>query len=190
MAFTRIQPLAEQYDLPIQWRPILVGGVFNEVNPAIYQQREGALNNPAYRERMMKDMGDWAALCGIEIAWPNFHPGSSVKAMRGCFVAEESDKLVPYTERCFASYWGQGRNFADTEVLRDIVRAVSLDEATFFDKIAQPEYKQKLRDNTDELVRRGGYGSPTLFLDGDDMYFGNDRLPVLEAALVRKLGAA
>jgi 2-hydroxychromene-2-carboxylate isomerase len=32
-------------------------------------------------------------------------------------------------------------------------------------------------------VRRGGFGSPTLFLDGDDMYFGNDRLVLVEARL-------
>ena len=188
MAFTRLQPLAAQYQLPIQWRPILVGGVFNAINPDIYQLREGALGNPEYRARMMKDMDDWAALCGIKISWPEFHPGSSVKVMRGCFVAEEAGKLLPYAERAFATYWGELRNFSEEDVLRDIVRAVGLDEAEFFDKITRPEYKQKLRDNTDELVRRGGYGSPTMFVDGGDMYFGNDRLPVLEAALQRKAG--
>ena len=53
----------------------------------------------------------------------------------------------------------------------------------FFEKIASPAYKQKLRDNTDELIERGGFGSPTLFVDGDDMYFGNDRLPLVRVAL-------
>ena len=30
---------------------------------------------------------------------------------------------------------------------------------------------------------RGGFGSPTIFIDGDDMYFGNDRLPLVEHRL-------
>jgi 2-hydroxychromene-2-carboxylate isomerase len=32
-------------------------------------------------------------------------------------------------------------------------------------------------------MARGGFGSPTLCLDGDDMYFGNDRVQLLAAKL-------
>ena len=35
------------------------------------------------------------------------------------------------------------------------------------------------------FVARGGYGSPTMFVDGTDMYFGNDRMELVEAALRR-----
>ena len=45
------------------------------------------------------------------------------------------------------------------------------------------EVKDRLRANTEEVIARGGFGSPTMFVDGDDMYFGNDRLPLVEAAL-------
>ena len=50
---------------------------------------------------------------------------------------------------------------------------------------AKPLIKAWLRANTDELIERGGFGSPTVFVDGDDMYFGNDRLPLVAAALTR-----
>ena len=68
-------------------------------------------------------------------------------------------------------------------VLETIVRGVGLDPAAFFEQIALPEMKRKLRDNTEELAERGGFGSPTMFVDGDDMYFGNDRLELVEEAL-------
>ncbi|MEL0072660.1 MAG: DsbA family protein, partial [Rhodobiaceae bacterium] len=45
--------------------------------------------------------------------------------------------------------------------------------------------KGQLRANTDELIARGGFGSPTMFVNETDMYFGNDRLPLVEAALMR-----
>jgi 2-hydroxychromene-2-carboxylate isomerase len=45
--------------------------------------------------------------------------------------------------------------------------------------------KERLRQNTEELIARGGFGSPTIFIGGDDMYFGNDRLELVEAALAR-----
>ena len=62
---------------------------------------------------------------------------------------------------------------------------VGLDADAFFAKIADPAYKTRLKDNTDELIARGGFGSPTLFVNGDDMYFGNDRLELVRAALLR-----
>jgi len=37
-------------------------------------------------------------------------------------------------------------------------------------------------------VARGGFGTPTLFLDGEDMYFGNDRLVLVERAIVTQRG--
>ncbi|MEP4191347.1 MAG: DsbA family protein, partial [Sneathiella sp.] len=63
-------------------------------------------------------------------------------------------------------------------------RSVGMDESVFFEKINDQVYKDKLRDNTEELIRRGGFGSPTMYLEGDDMYFGNDRIANLEARLL------
>jgi 2-hydroxychromene-2-carboxylate isomerase len=45
--------------------------------------------------------------------------------------------------------------------------------------------KAQLKANTDEVIARGGFGSPTIFV-GDDMYFGNDRLPLVREAVKRK----
>jgi 2-hydroxychromene-2-carboxylate isomerase len=53
----------------------------------------------------------------------------------------------------------------------------------FFTAIEAPAIKDKLRANTQELIDRGGFGSPTIFVGGEDMYFGNDRLPLVRAAL-------
>ena len=58
-----------------------------------------------------------------------------------------------------------------------------MEPADFFARIAQPEYKERLRVTTEELAARGGFGSPTLFLNGDDMYFGNDRLGLIAQRL-------
>ena len=64
-----------------------------------------------------------------------------------------------------------------------IVDDVGLDRQEFFDKIASESYKSKLRETTEELIARGGFGSPTIFVDEDDMYFGNDRLVLVREAL-------
>ena len=50
----------------------------------------------------------------------------------------------------FETYWGANRDISQDEVLREIVRETRLDEAEFMRKIALPEYKEKLKANTDE----------------------------------------
>ncbi|MDH4040585.1 MAG: 2-hydroxychromene-2-carboxylate isomerase [Gammaproteobacteria bacterium] len=186
-AFTRMVPLAERLGLPVRWRPILVGGVFNAVNQQVYAARQDMFTNPANSRKMayyLKDLGDWAALCGVTAVMPPGHPISSVRAMRGAFYAEEQGLLLPYSAAVFASYWGGvAPDITSDAVLLDICLEVGLDAEGFFNAIASPAYKDLLRRNTDELIERGGFGSPTIFINGDDMYFGNDRLPLVEHRL-------
>lgn len=185
-AFTRIIPLAEQLGVTIEWRPILVGGVFNAVNQELYSSREAMFNseNSPRLNYYIKDLNDWAELCGLSVTMPPNHPISSVKAMRGAFYAAEQGALIPYSREVFATYWGgQTPDIADDEVLRAICERVGLDSAGFFAAIADQRYKDMLRANTDDVIARGGYGSPTMFINGDDMYFGNDRLPLVEYRL-------
>ena len=183
LAFTGIQPIAERYGVNIEWRPILVGGVFNAVNQDLYAQREAAFGNKRRMRYMMKDLADWAALRNIEIRWPEFHPANAVKCMRGCFIAEEQGLLVEYSREVFEAYWGRNENVAEENVLRDIAGKLGMNGEDFVARLGEQQYKDQLRENTDEVIERGAYGSPTIYINGDDMYFGNDRLPLIERKL-------
>ena len=191
-AFTRIIPMMEQLILPINRRPILVGGVFNEVNREVYTARE-AMFSSSGSPRLnyyIKDMQDWARLCDVRAEMPDGHPINSVKAMRGAFYAEQQGLIVSYSRAVFETYWGsKSPNIASDEVLRVICARVGLDSEGFFSAITNQHYKDLLRQNTDELIARGGYGSPTLFIDGDDMYFGNDRLELVRSRLQQLVAA-
>jgi 2-hydroxychromene-2-carboxylate isomerase len=181
LAFHRIGDLAAETGADLVWRPILVGGVFNAVNPSVYEQRTHPV--PPKARYYAKDLGDWARHYGLRIGMPSAFPVNSVKAMRGAFVAEERRRLPAYARAVFESYWGDLEDISRDEVLGGIVDHVGLDRDEFFEKIASSEYKAKLRANTDELIARGGFGSPTIFVNEDDMYFGNDRLVLVREAL-------
>jgi len=71
-------------------------------------------------------------------------------------------------------------------VLRAICARCQLDADAMLAAIVQPAIKEALRANTDELIARGGFGSPTFFVNGNDMYFGNDHLPLVRMALDNK----
>ncbi len=181
LAFHAIQPLAAEAAAEIVWKPILVGGVFNAVNQTVYDSR--AKPNPRKQAYMLQDLGAWAKLYGLDIVFPpRVFPVNSVKCMRGAFVALDEGKLVPYATAAFEAYWGNDLDIAQEAVLADIATRAGLERQHFFAGIETDSCKARLRANTDELIARGGFGSPTIFV-GDQMFFGNDRMPLIKAAL-------
>jgi 2-hydroxychromene-2-carboxylate isomerase len=185
LGFHGVQELAADVGAEIVWRPILVGGVFNEVNKSVYEQRANPV--PAKARYYGKDLRDWARAYGLAIGQPAVFPVNSVRAMRGAFVALERGCIASYARAVFEAYWRDLEDISQDDVLARVVERVGLDRAAFFRAIDEPEVKAKLRANTDELIRRGGFGSPTFFVNGDDMYFGNDRLPLVRRAVLARV---
>jgi 2-hydroxychromene-2-carboxylate isomerase len=183
LAFERALTMFDDRDVEFVWKPILVGGVFNAVNPGVYETRANPV--PAKLAYAEKDLQDWARVAGLDIGQPPVFPVNSVKAMRGAFFAIENDALVPYARAVFKRYWSDLADISRIDELQSIATAAGLDRDAFSTAIGNQVYKDKLRETTDELMRRGGFGSPTIYLDGDDMYFGNDRLELIRARLDR-----
>jgi 2-hydroxychromene-2-carboxylate isomerase len=103
--------------------------------------------------------------------------------MRGALLALDDGKLVPYSKAVFEAYWGDLLDISQDDILGRVAESVGYRASDFLARIADPAVKARLKANTDELIARGGFGSPTMFVDRTDMYFGNDRLPLVEAAL-------
>ena len=186
-AFVSLQKLETEINTTVQWRPILVCGVFNAVNPSVHNAAVKPV--PAKSAYSKKDQQDWARFLGLNMHYrPSVFPVNSVKAMRGCFVVEEMGKLVPFMAATFAAYWCDNKDISQVPVLTEICQQVGIDPAAFFAGIDQQPVKDKLRNTTQELIDRGGYGSPTMFVGGDDMYFGNDRVPLIREAVLRRRG--
>jgi 2-hydroxychromene-2-carboxylate isomerase len=194
LAFHNLLPMAAEIDEPIAWRPILVGGVFNAVNPSVYAMRDNPV--PAKMAYMLKDLKDWANTAGLTIVMPpRVFPVNSVKAMRGCIWVAQQDqarpdmqpKFIAYTRAVFESYWSRQEDISQDAALANICQQVGIDPAAFAVGVADAAVKQQLKANTDEVIQRGGFGSPTLFV-GQDMYFGNDRLALVRAAVLRRRG--
>ena len=183
LAFDRITPIAAVAGAEIDWKPILVGGVFNAVNQAVYQQRAAPV--PAKAAYAAKDLQDWARFQGLELRWPSIFPVRSVLAMRACVAALEDGGTAALARELFAAYWSRGEDISQAEVVGACALQAGLDPGAVLDRAASEPVKARLADLTDELIRRGGFGSPTLFIDGTDMYFGNDRMELVEAALCR-----
>ncbi len=185
LAFHNLPAVLERTGASARYRPILVGGVFNAVNPSVYAAREQADNRRM--QHSWKVLKDWAHLAGVPMNFPSrWHPAKSVTAMRFAAALEDDQAaLVRFARGAFASYFDRQENLDDPEVLEAVVDAEGLKGGAVRAAAESETVKARLRANTDEVIARGGFGSPTIFVDGDDMYFGNDQLPLVEAALKR-----
>jgi 2-hydroxychromene-2-carboxylate isomerase len=183
LAFHNIQPMAKEFGEEIVWRPILVGGIFNSINPSVYASRENPVEAKlAYQK---KDMADWARVAGLAIKMrPTVFPVNSVKAMRGCIHLGKD--MLPFARNVFEIYWGEDQDISQDAVLAEVCKRAGVDKEKFFAGIVQQPIKDQLKANTDEVMARGGFGSPTIFIAKTDMYFGNDRLPLIRDALARR----
>ena len=185
LAFANIQPIVAETGATVIWRPMLVGGVFNAVNKSVYAMREDGAN-PKFR-LTWKWLKDWSDLAGVAMNFPSeHHPLKSVGAMRFCCALEEDqDALFAFTTTAFESYFKEQRNLDDVSVLSDVASACGLDSEALALKASEQSTKDRLRFNTDEVIERGGFGSPTLFVNDTEMFFGNDQLPLVRAALLK-----
>ena len=173
--------LKEEYDLDIVWKPILVGGIFNSINPSVYESRKNPVKEKS--DYSQKDLLDWATVRNITINWPKIFPINSVKAMRGAFFAIDQLSIEDYAESIFKSYWTDGKDISSDEILLQAIRPFNWDEQDFLLYINDPDTKEKLINNTQELMDRGGFGSPTFFIDESNMFFGNDRIQLIKEFL-------
>jgi 2-hydroxychromene-2-carboxylate isomerase len=187
LAFHNIDSALEGLPARVTLRPMLVGGVFNAVNPAVYQARAEGSARLAQSFVWLKE---WAELAGVAMNFPSaHHPLKSVNAMRACCVLEaDQAALHRFTGAAFEAYFHHQRNLDDLAVLSEVADECGLDGAALAQAAAAQPAKDRLRANTEEAITRGAFGSPFFFVGGHS-YFGNDQLPLLRQRVARLAAA-
>jgi 2-hydroxychromene-2-carboxylate isomerase len=187
LAFTRLQETAKRTGATIVWKPILVDRVRHAADADCAPSRcDPVAAKEAYRQ---KDRADWAHYCGIAITTPPGWPADTALAMAGCVVAAERGRATQYVSAVYQAYFGEGRNIGDETVLVRLAESAGIDREVFLSALRSEAALEQVHRHCDELVERGGFGSPTMFV-GDDMYFGNDRMPLVEFAIGQSSGRA
>ena len=183
-AFESLLSMQDSINVTIEWRPFLVGGVFNAVNQSVYNSRDKPV--PAKQAYGKKDQEDWARYLGLKMHYrPSVFPVNSVKAMRACIVLEPMETLVPFARAVFKAYWTDDKDISQPSILAEICDELGVNSAWLLAEIEKQPVKDRLRTNTQEAIDRGAFGSPTMFVGGNDMYFGNDRMPLIRDAVLR-----
>jgi 2-hydroxychromene-2-carboxylate isomerase len=94
----------------------------------------------------------------------------------------EPERLVKYVDLMYRAMWEKPVNLGDPQVVGATLKSAGFDPEAFLALVNDPAVKQKLIETTDEAVKRGAFGAPTMFV-GEAMFFGQDRLDFVRDAL-------
>jgi len=180
LAMVRLGEAALRTRAVIRWLPVDVRAVLAEANPGFPADRVDP--NPRRAAWQAADLAAWARYCGLRLGRPAGWPADSSWALRGAVAAIAAQRIAPYAEAVFEAYFSGGRDIADPEVVIAAAAATGLEPVAFTAAMHEPSSAAAVAANTRELLDRGGFGVPSLYVAGE-LYFGNDRMPLVEMAL-------
>ena len=178
LAAVRVREVAARAGAAVVYRPFLLGGLFNAIgtpNVPLFEMPE------AKRRHAVADMQRWAARFGAELRFPTRFPMNTVKPLRMVLALDEGER-APFVDRVFRAYWAEDRDISDSAVLAELANESGLDGGALVAKTSDETQKRALREATEEAARRGVFGAPSFFV-GDLLFWGQDRLEMVEKAL-------
>ncbi len=179
----RVLPAVEaRTGIRFKYVPILLGGVFKATgNRSPGETFAGVPARLAY-ERL--EIQRFVARHNLTEFRRNPHfPVNTLSLMRGAVAAEMDGRLAAYVTAAFHHMWEDPKKMDDPATFQAALDASGLDGAQTMARIQDPAVKAALVANTEASVARGCFGAPTFFV-GEQIYFGKDRLPDVEAALL------
>jgi 2-hydroxychromene-2-carboxylate isomerase len=178
LAWTQLPALCAAAGASLVCRPILLGGLFQATGNA------SPVSVPAKGKYMLDDLGRYARRYGVPLRFNPHFPVNTLTLMRGAVGLQMRDpaRFGDYLAAVFRAMWVDGANLGDAGVVQKVLGDAGFDAAAFAALVGDPEVKGALKRNTEEAVRRGAFGAPTMFVDGQ-MYFGQDRLDFVREAL-------
>lgn len=178
LASTQVDTLVARTGATVHPRPFLLGGVFQALG--VDQKPFAADPEPKVRHRL-KDLTRYARAFEVAFEMPAGHPFRTVDALR-CCLAVEPERRLPLAHAFFRAYWVEGRDIGQREVLERVLRGEGLDAAEVLARATSDAGKQALRQATELALDKGVFGAPTFFV-GDELFWGADRMPLVERAL-------
>ncbi|MBL9018646.1 MAG: 2-hydroxychromene-2-carboxylate isomerase [Myxococcales bacterium] len=175
LAATQMAGLTARTGVPVRWRPFLLGAVFKATT------NDTPARVPAKARYLLADMARWSAHYGVPFKLPSRFPVLTLRAQRALTAAPEA-AIPAMALSLFRAYWAEDQDPTTDAAITAAARVAGADAETILGAIEHQSTKDRLRATTDEAVARGAFGAPSMFV-GEALFWGNDRIPLLEAHL-------
>lgn len=176
LAWARLPELCRRYDATLNYRPILLGGVFKATGnstPALIKPKG---------KWLFEDIARHAEHYGVPYQMNPFFIINSMTMMRGAMWAQNTGVLESYNKAMYEATWAKGLNTSEPKVIASVMQEAGLDAAAMQQAAQDDAIKKQLIEATSAAVERGLFGAPTMIVDGE-LHFGQDRLDWVERRL-------
>ena len=179
LAWTQLPKLTAKYGVAIEPVPVLFAGLLE----AGGQLGPGEI--PAKSVWMAKNNARKAALLGVPLKPPAFHPFNPLMSLRVSSLQIDAADRQRLIDALFRAVWVHGLHVSEPAVVESVADEVGLAGAELVAAAQQPECKARLRTQTDDAIARGVFGVPSMEV-GDELFWGYDDFPYLELLLAGK----
>lgn len=178
LAHTQLPALCRDSGATLVYRPMLLGAVFQatgNASPAMI---------PAKGRYMLRDLARFAERYAVPMRFNPHFPINTLTLMRLLVAVQlhQPERFDDALQALFQAIWVDGLNMGDPAKVAEVLEAAGFDAQTLQTQIAEPAVKDTLKVSTEEAVKRGVFGAPTCFVNGE-MFFGQDRLEFIREAL-------
>ena len=180
LALVRLRDVADRNAATIEFKPVSVHHILATEAPD--RQATRLSLNPAKAAWERRDLALWAKFWGLRLELHDNWPFDASAPGAAMLLARQLGGGLPYALELFAAHFAGGRNICDSGVLEEAAVNVGLDRAKFRAGLQNALWLEQIAANSGELIRRGGFGTPSMFV-GDELFFGNDRVPLVEWTL-------
>ena len=178
LAWTQLTKIAAEAGREIEYRPILLGGVFQATG------NRSPMEVPAKGQYLQDDLQRFARRYGVPFRHNPFFPINTLTLMRAALGLQmrHPERMVPYVDAVFRAIWVDVKNINDPLTVTQVLRQAGFDPEQLLALTSDPAVKDELKVVTQEAVARGVFGAPTFFV-ANQMYWGQDRLDFVKEAL-------
>ena len=171
LAAARIERLAENANVTVEWKPFLLGPIFREQG-----WNDSPFNlYPVKGRYMWRDMERLCKRYGVPFKKPSQFPRNGLRAARVTWLVQNELWCPALVRAVYHANFAEDRDIAQPEVLVSILNSLGQPGAQLLERAELPENKDRLRRQTEEAARLGIFGAPT-FVSRSELFWGNDRL--------------
>ncbi|MCY3701462.1 MAG: 2-hydroxychromene-2-carboxylate isomerase [Rhodospirillales bacterium] len=176
LAWTQLPAIAREAGAAIDYRPILLGGIFKATG------NTSPAEVPAKGRYLSMDLARFARRYDVPLVYNSAFPINTIGLMRGAVAAQQSGQLEAYLDVIYPAFWARDVDLSKPEEVVRCLREGDLDAEFLMRRTQEDDVKLELRQQSDAAVARGLFGIPTMFVN-DEMFFGQDRLEFVREAL-------
>ena len=176
-----IKPILKRTNSELTLHPYNLGFAFRSRSYVLMEE-------PAIKIESRKvDLARWAKKYNLNFKFPSEFPIKTSRTLRGALAMREFELEIPFIEAIFKEYWEKNNsNIQNYEGMAPIVKGLGVNSKEFEKLCEGDKIRQSLIDSTNEGIKRGVFGVPSIFV-GKEMFWGKDRMEFVEDEILRQI---